>query len=158
MTKFRKKTKKNVNRKIRKNMFARALADCARGRFSSITKCAAFYKVPYSTLYTLFTTGAEYKGSGGANKVLTLVEEAKIVTHVKWRASIGCAVTWAQLAFLIQEVLLAVTASNPDRVTDHEKTGQLPNKSCVRRLAERHNLSLRRTEEISKGMFEMFSN
>ena len=83
MTKFRKKTKKNVDRKIRKNMFARALADCARGRFSSITKCAAFYKVPYSTLYTLFTTGAEYKGSGGANKVLTLVEEAKIVTHVK---------------------------------------------------------------------------
>ena len=114
-------------------------------------KCAAFHKVAYSTLYTLHTTGAEYKGSGGSNKVLSLEEENLIVSHLKWRASVGCGMSWDQLASLIQEVLLAVTASNPDRVTGHEKTGQLPNKSFVRRLAERHNLSLRRTAEISKG-------
>ena len=51
--------------------FKRALIDCAKGRFSSIKKCAAYHKLAYSTLYTLFTRSEEYKGSGGANKVLT---------------------------------------------------------------------------------------
>ena len=70
-------------------------------------------------MYTLFTTGEEYKGSGGANKVLTLDEEATVVSHVKWRASVGCGITWGQLTSLIQEVLLAVTNSNPDSEMKH---------------------------------------
>ena len=70
---------------------------------------------------------------------------------MKWRASIGCGVDWAQLQLLIQEVLVAITTSNPDRLTGYENCGQLPNMFFVRRLADRNNLSLRRTAEISKG-------
>ena len=90
MTKFRKKIKKTDDKLKKKERFAKALADCNAGRFSSVQKCAAFHKVAYSTLYTLHTTGAEYKGSGGSNKVLSLEEENLIVSHVKWRASVGC--------------------------------------------------------------------
>ena len=151
MTKYRKKVKSHELRAKKKESFKRALIDCAKGRFSSIKKCAAYHKVAYSTLYTLFTRGEEYKGSGGANKVLTIEEEASIVSHVKWRASVGCGITWSQLTSLIQEVLSALTTSNPERHTGFEKTGQLPNINFVRRSAEGHNLSLRRTAEFSKG-------
>ena len=44
-----------------------------------------------------------------------------------------------------------IIAFNPEKQTVFEKTGQLPNINFVRRLTERHNLSLRRTAEISKG-------
>ena len=151
LTKYRKKVKSYEERLKKKESFNRALKDCAKGRFSSIKKCAAYHKVAYSTLYTLFTRGEEYKGSGGANKVLSIDEEASIVSHVKWRASVGCGITWSQLTSLIQEVLVALANSNPERQTGFENTGQLPNINFVRRLAERHNLSLRRTAEISKG-------
>lgn len=151
LTKYRKKVKNYEERAKKKETFEKALKDCARGRFSSVKKCAAYHKVAYSTLYTLFTRGEEYKGSGGANKVLSVEEEASIVAHVKWRASVGCGITWFQLTSLIQEILIALTTSNPERQTGFEKTGQLPNINFVRRLAERHNLSLRRTAEISKG-------
>ena len=80
-----------------------------------------------------------------------MTEKADLLQHVKWRASIGCGVDWIQLQLCIQEVLLAVTTSNPERVTGYEKSGQLPNMSYVRRLSEKYNLSLRRTAEISKG-------
>ena len=104
-------------------------------------------------LYPLQTAhyGTGFKGSGQYSIVLTLTEEADLLQHVKWRASIGCGVDWIQLQLLIQEVLLAVTTSNPERVTGYEKSGQLPNMSYVRRLSEKYNLSLRRTAEISKG-------
>ena len=78
--------------------------------------------------------------------------------HVKWRVSVGCGVDWRQLQFLIQEVLLGIKEANPDRSTGYENTGQLPNIYFVRRLAERHNLSLRRTSEISKGIKKHKSN
>ena len=100
----------------------------------------------YSTLNRVHPTGTDYKGSGQYSKVLSLNEEAKIIQHVKWRASIGCGVDWAQLQLLIQEVLVAITTSNPDRLTGYENCGQLPNMFFVR-----NNLSLRRTAEISKG-------
>ena len=51
--------------------------------------------------------------------------------HIKWKAKIGYGVTWTMLELLIQEVLLAVTATNPH--------------------AKRNNVVLRATSEISKG-------
>ena len=37
------------------------------------------------------------------------------------------------------------------RITGHEKTGQLPNKSWVRRFAERHGLARRKCSIINYG-------
>ena len=48
-----------------------------------------------------------------------------------------------QLQLLIQEILLRVTEANPGRTTGWEEVEQLPNRSWVRRFAERHNLVLR---------------
>ena len=64
MTKYRKKVKSYEGRVKKKESFDRALKDCAKGRFSSIKKCAACHKVANSTLYILFTMGDKYKESG----------------------------------------------------------------------------------------------
>ena len=122
-----------------------------RGEFKSLRGCAKFYKIPKSTLYDLVTTGSEFQGPGRKLRCLTPDEESKIVSHVKWRASVGCGLEWRQLQSIIQEVLLGVKSANPDRITGYEDTAQLPNVDFCRRLALRHNLSLRRTSEITKG-------
>ena len=46
---------------------------------------------------------------------------------------------------------MALVSANPDRKTGYEDVGQRPNRFFIRRLVERHNVSLRRTAEISKG-------
>ena len=125
-----------------------------KGKFKSMLKCAQFYKVPNSTLRDLVKRDDhKFQGSGRKLACLSQEEECAIVSHVKWRASVGCGVDWRQLQFLIQEVLLGVKEANLSRTTGYENSGQLPNIHFVRRLAERHNLSLRRTSEISKGKY-----
>ena len=73
------------------------------------------------------------------------------MNHVKWRASVGCGLTWIGLQKLIQEILIGAKLSNPNRTTGYEEQGHMPNINMVRRLADRHNLTLRSTMEISKG-------
>ena len=68
-----------------------------------------------------------------------------------WRAQIGYGVDWEMLPLLIQEVLLSVYKSNPERVTGLEDANQLPNLSYVCRFAERHGLVLWASMGISKG-------
>ena len=151
MTKRRKTIKKKIDKEQRKSVFSRAVSAFLGGKFKSVTKCAEFYKIPRTTLRDLINNGDEYRGSGRKLRCLTPEEEPEIVKHVKMRASIGCGVDWQQLQSLVQEVLLAVKKSNPDRITGYEQSGQLPNIQFVRRLADRHNLTLRRSSEISKG-------
>ena len=55
------------------------------------------------------------------------------------------------LQLLLQEILLAVTKSNPLRKTGLENSGQLPSRSWVQCFAERHNLVVCCTLGISKG-------
>ena len=57
-------------------------------------------------------------------------KKVKSYEVMKWRASVECGISWSQLTSLIQEVLIA---SNPERQTGFEKTGQLPNIKFVRR-------------------------
>ena len=135
----------------KKSQAQKAVNAFLRGKFKSLRGCAKFYKIPKSTLYDLVTTGSEFQGPGRKLRCLTPDEESKIVAHVKWRASVGCGLEWRQLQSIIQEVLLGVKSANPDRITGYEGTGQLPNVDFCRRLALRHNLSLRRTSEITKG-------
>ena len=133
--------------------FEAALKDCERGTFKSVRECASQHQVAYSTLYRLFTdmNAAGFVGSGRTQTCLNGDEETQIIKHVKWRAAVGCGVNWEQLQLLVQEVLLAIKAANPTRITRYETSNQLPNRSFVRRFAERHNFSLRSSAEISKG-------
>ena len=151
-TKHRRLVKKTDDKQERKIIFQKAVRDMHRGKFKSLRKCATHHKVPVSTLYRLLTTGDEFQGSGPTLACLSMEEEAAIIQHVKFRAQIGCGVDFGQLQLLIQESLLALKSANPDRDTGYESSGQLPNKDFVRRMVERHNLSLRRTGEISKGV------
>ena len=143
--------KKKETLKLKKAQVQKAFENYNRGKFKSLRSCAAFYKIPKSTLYDIVVTGSEFTGQGRKLRCLNEEEEMKIVEHVKWRASVGCGLEWRQLQAIIQEVLLGIKESSPDRITGYEKCGQLPNISYCRRLALRHNLSLRRTSEITKG-------
>ena len=95
--------------------------------------------------------GGEFQGSGKFTDRLSPEEEKKVTDHVKWRASISYGVDWPMLRLLLQEVLVAVTRSNPERITGLEEKGQLPDISYVRRFAECHQLVPRATMGISKG-------
>ena len=61
----------------------------------------------------------------------------------------GCGVDFSQLESLVQESLLALKSANPDHQTGYEET----DRSFVRRMVERHNMTLRRTGEIPNGGF-----
>ena len=73
--------------------------------------------------------------SGKVSSVLTPEEEQLVIKHIKWRASVGCGLTWTGLQQLIQEVLTAAKVSNSERVTGYENQGHMPNMNMVRRLA-----------------------
>ena len=151
MTKSKKTQQKREDKSLKMNLYQQAVDAFKRGDFKSMRKCSEFFKVPNSTLRDLVRNGGIYKGSGKHSSCLSFEEETAIVDHVKWRASIGCGVDFRQLQDLIQESLLAIKQANPERITGYENTGQFPNIFFVRRLVKRHNLSLRRTSEISKG-------
>ena len=136
---------------IRTHIYAKAKTDLEAGKFKSVRQCAAFHKVPLTTLYRLYIDSDEYKGSGRKSLCLTSEEETVIMNHVKWRSQIGCGMDFSQLQSLVQKTLLALVSANPDRKTGYEDVGQRPNRFFIRRLVERHNVSLRRTAEISKG-------
>ena len=122
------------------------------GEFTSLRQAAIAYGVNYNTLYDgVIKRGGEFKGKGNFTTLMTPDKEKKIKDHVIWRAQIGYGVDWEMLSLLIQEVLLSVKKSNPGWVTGLEDTNQLPNKSYVRRFADRHNLVMRTTMGISKG-------
>ena len=64
-----------------------------KGKFKSMLKCAQFYKVPNSTLRDLVKRDDhKFQGSGRKLACLSQEEECAIVSHVKWRASVGCGV------------------------------------------------------------------
>ena len=122
------------------------------GEHANLRQTALSYGVNYNTLYHgIVKRGGEFRGSGNFTSRLTRDEEKKIKDHVIWRAQIGYGVDWEMLSLLIQEVLLSVTKSNPERVTGLEDANQLPNLSYVCRFAERHGLVLRVSMGISKG-------
>ena len=151
MTKSRLKIEAQNAKIKKKNLFDRAKQSYLAGKFKSLHKCARFHKVPYSTLYRLVDSNDDFHGSGKSSSVLKPDEEELIINHVKWRASVGCGLTWRGLQKLIQEILIAAKVSNPARLTGYENQGQMPNIHMVRRLADRYNLTLRSTMEISKG-------
>ena len=122
------------------------------GKFKSARKCAAHFGVSRATLRRYLKCGdPDFKGVGRRSSTFTQEEEKKIIDHIVWKQEIGCGLTLEQLGLLVQEVLLGLKEANPDRVTGFEETNQLPYYNWVRRFAERNDISLRRSIEISKG-------
>ena len=155
LTKMKKITQQSLEKEEKKAKYSRAVAAYRQGGFKSIANCARRYQIPRTTLRDLLASGDEYQGSGRKLHCLTHDEEGEIVDHVKWRAAVGCGVDWHQLQLLVQEVLLGLKIANPERMTGYEGSGQLPNVNFIRRLAERHRLTLRSSSEISKGKNNM---
>ena len=151
LTKHRRGIQKKKLKEDRMNIFAKAKQALDRGKFQSVRKCAAHYDLPVSTLHRLYTASDEYQGSGKKSVCLSSQEELLIIEHVKERVKIGCGVDFQQLQNLIQKSLLALVRNFPGRKTGYEECGQRPNRYFVRRFIERHNISLRRSSEISKG-------
>ena len=63
-TKYRKSVEKKNKRQRRTNTFVKAKTDLEAGKFKSVRQCAAFHKLPVSTLHRLFTDADEFQGSG----------------------------------------------------------------------------------------------
>ena len=149
--KVKKKTPQEIKVENRAK-FKLAAADLLAGKFKNVRQAALAYNISYTSLwYGMVKNGGEFQGSGKFTDRLSPEEEKKVTDHVKWRASIGYGVDWQMLRLLLQEVLVAVTRSNPERITGLEEKGQLPDISYVRRFAERHQLVPRATMGISKG-------
>ena len=120
-------------------------------RSSNIFEAAKHFGLSYTSLYRYLVNGDTFRGKGRKSEVLSDEEEQKIVDHIIYRQRIGCGMTYLQLQLLIQEVLVAVTSSNPERSSPYSNTGHFPNRHFARNFAKRHNLTLRATMKISKG-------
>ena len=150
MTKKRKVEAKKKEIDDKKLAYKKACDEYQQGKFKSIREASKHYNLSYSCLHRYLVHGDEFGGQGRKSQVLTEEEEQKIVDHVIYRQKIGCGMTYYQLQLLIQEVLVAVT-SNPLRTSPYADKGHFPHIGFARRLADRNNLTLRATMEISKG-------
>ena len=151
-TKSRKKLIKQKNIKEKDKKFKLAFKAMKDGKFKSVRKCSAQFGVSRATLQRYLNSGdPDFKGAGKRSSTFTKEEEKKIIDHIVWKQEIGCGLTFEQLGLLVQEVLLGLKEANPDRVTGFEGTNQLPYSMWLRRFAERNDICLRRSMEISKG-------
>ena len=151
MTNKKKKELKKQMTHDKKELYEKACDEIQKGMFPSIFAASKHYNLSYGSLYKYLVHGDSYTGKGRKSQVLTPEEEQKIADHVVYRQQIGCGMTFYQLQLLIQEVLVAVIASRPDRSSPYADNGHFPNLFFARRFAARHNLTLRATMEISKG-------
>ena len=145
------KKKKLELKKEKKEKFEKAIDDVLSGRIPNIKAAAKAHGLQPSSLRYCLDKGGYQGHPGFKSKSLTEQEETKIIEFIKWKKSIGYGMSWEHLQHLLQESMLALTRADPTRVTGHEKTGQLPHRSWVRRFAARHKIVLRRSAEISKG-------
>ena len=151
MTKKRQLEAKKKVQEDKKLAYKQACEQYNQGKFKSIFAASKHFGLSYTCLYRYLVNGDSFAGKGRKSNTLTEEEELKIVNHVIYRQKIGCGMTYLQLQLIIQEVLIAVTTSNPDRTSPYAELGHFPNRDFARALADRHNLTLRATMEISKG-------
>ena len=151
MTKQRKREAKGKTIQDKQQAYQKACQEYQQGKFDTIYEASKHYDLSYTSLHRYLVYGDTYTGKGRKSQVLTPEEEQKVVDHVIYRQKIGCGMTYLQLQLLIQEVLVAMVSSNPDRSSPYADKGHFPNVFFARKLAARNNLTLRATMEISKG-------
>ena len=151
LTKLEKKIRWEEKVKVTERLRKAAIA-WGTGKYSSIAICAKEFQVNRKHLHKgVMQTGGLFPGSGQFSKILSKEEEGRIAAFVKYSAQIGYGLSWPSLRLVVQELLLSLKSANPSRITGLEDHGQLPSRGWVRRFAERHNLSLRKSSTISKG-------
>ena len=139
-------------KKEKRERYKEAAKGWRTGQYPTLSSCAKSFGVELKPLYQgIIKTGGVFPGRGKYSKVLKREEEERLINHVQYVASIGYGLSWLGLRLLIQEVLLSIKEASPSRITGLENVAQLPSISWVRRLAEHHDLSLRKTSVISKG-------
>ena len=107
------------------------------GKVKSLAMAAEYFNINVHTLKRGLKRGHFNKRPGIPTKVFTPEEEKKLAAYIK---SLDFEVTWKQIGLAIQEALLEVTKSNPERKTGMENTGQVPCRSWVQRFADRNGL------------------
>ena len=133
----------------RSNQYAVAVHDYQSNPGMSINACAKRHKVNNHTLKKLLDSGETFKGSGRVLTVLHKEEEKKISDHIVQRLKLGYSLTFYELRYLIQEALIKLCQANPDRTSPWEN--HFPHDNFVHNFAERNNLVLRSTMELSKA-------
>ena len=110
------------------------------GKYSTVAECARVFGVDRKIFHQgLITRDGNFLGKGNFSSVFSLEEEKRIADHIKYMSEIGFGASWHTLRLLLQEALLALKAACPARLTGYEDSGQLPNRSYVRRFASQHN-------------------
>ena len=133
----------------RSKQYEEAVNDYQSNPGMSFNACAKKHKVNNHTLKKLLDSGEAFKGSGRVLTVLHKEEEKKISDHIVQRLKLGYSLTFYELRYLIQEALIKLCQANPDRTSPWEN--HFPHDNFVHNFAERNNLVLRSTMELSKA-------
>lgn len=124
----------------------RLIAACkdVASKIRSIRSASAHHKVPYSTLYVRVKNGHFKQKSAGRPKFLTEDEEKLFASYCIFRAVRACPLTREEILTAIQDSLNKV-----GRQTKFKNNR--PSKKWFNRFKQRHNLSLRKPEELDGG-------
>ena len=156
------KPKKSKTRSIRKRkqeiqiqneergkQYEVALQDYHSNPGLSFCACAKKHNVNKSTLMRLVKSGETFKGSGKVLTVLSKEEETKMCNFIIRKLKLGYSLTFHELRYLIQEALIRLCQANPKRTSPWKN--HFPDGNFVYNMAERNNLVLRSTMELTKA-------
>ena len=150
-SKVQKKEEKEKLKEEKRLKYRKALDELSEGKFKSVNSCAKAHGIPARTLYTLHSTGQDYRGSGKALTVFTKEEEEKIATYIRHQVKYGFGLSYFELQRTIQELAEGLSKSNPRRKFPETWSKLLPEKYFVYNFAMRHLLTLRSTMELNKA-------
>ena len=149
----RRKRKKEIQKETeeRSKQYEAALSDLQSNPGMSFYACSKKHKVDNKTLTKLYNTGQNFQGKGKVLTVFSKEEEKKICNHICQKLKLGYSLTFFELRFLIQEALIRICQANPERTSPWAEENHFPHGKFVYNFAERNNLVLRSTMELSKA-------
>ena len=151
-----KKEKLKLEKKDKQGQYEAAARSWLQGNHKSVAECARVFEVDRRVLYAgIVKRNGEFPGSGKFTTVLSPKEETKVYNHIVHMTEIGFGPSWSTLRLLLQEAMHSLKAVNPNRITGFESRGQMPSIPFVRRFADRHSLSLRKSSVISSSRAEV---
>ena len=146
--KKKKKTKEEIKDEKRE-LHRQALEAFKQGQYPSVNSCASAYNISRKTLGRMIESNRDFIGGGRKSRIFTTEEEAKLVSFVSHRMSLGCGLDFSQLSLVIQELAIAVKSSNKDREFPSTWEELFPPQPYVRTFIRRNNLVLRSTLNLN---------
>ena len=144
----KKKSKEEIKAEKRE-LHRQALEAYKQGLYPSVNSCASAYNISRKTLGRMIESNRDFIGGGRKSGIFTTEEEAKLVSFVSHRMSLGCGLDFSQLSLVIQELAIAVKSSNKDREFPSTWEELFPPQSYVRTFIRRNNLVLRSTLNLN---------